>query len=63
MNNIFSLQQISQTGNLDRTSLLGQYKFVLMARFMEIKSMNPRLRQDQITKALGGSSGTLQRCR
>ena len=34
-----------------------------MARFMEIKSMNPRLRQDQMAKELGCSSSTLQRYR
>ena len=34
-----------------------------MARFMEIKSMNRRLRQDQIAKELGCSSSTLRRSR
>ena len=34
-----------------------------MARFMEIKSMNPRLRQDQMAKDLGCSSSPLQRYR
>ena len=37
-----------------------QYKLDLMARFMEIKSVTPRLRQDQKNK-LGCSSSTLQR--
>ena len=32
-----------------------------MARFMEIKSLNPKTKQDQITKELGCSSSTLQR--
>ena len=32
-----------------------------MARFMEIKSVNPRLRQDQSAKELGCSGSTLQR--
>ena len=32
-----------------------------MARFMEIKSLNPKIRQDQIAKELGCSSSTLRR--
>ena len=40
-----------------------QLKLDLMARFMEIESMNPRLRQDQIAKELGCSSSTLRRYR
>ena len=43
MNNTFSLQQISQTGNIDKNSSLRQYKLDLMARFMETKSMNSKL--------------------
>ena len=50
MNNTFSSQQLSQTGNLDSNLILRQYKLDLMARFMVIKSMIPRLRQDQIAK-------------
>ena len=61
MNNAFSLQQISQTVNLDSNLITRQYKLDLMARFMEIKSMSPKLRQDQIAKVLGCSSSTLQR--
>ena len=34
-----------------------------MARFMEIKSLNPNLKQNQIAKELGFSSSTLQRYR
>ena len=51
MNNTFSLQQISQT-DLDSILFLRQYKLDLMARFPEIKYMNPRLRQDQKAKEL-----------
>ena len=61
MNNIFSLEQLSKTGNLDSILILRPYKLGLMGRFMEIKSLNPRLRQDQIAKQLGCSSGNLQR--
>ena len=38
-----------------------QCKLDLLARFMEINSVEPKLRQDQIAKELGCSSSTLQR--
>ena len=38
-------------------------KLDFLASFMEIKSVNPRLRQDQIAKELGCSTITLQRYR
>ena len=59
MNNTFSLQQISQTGNFDAKLISRQNTLDLMARFMEVKSVNHRLRQDQIAKDLGFSSSTL----
>ena len=63
MNNTFSTQQISQTGYLDSNLILRQLKLDLIAKYLEIKSINPKLRQDQITKELGCSSSTLQRYR
>ena len=63
MNCTFSLQQISQTGNLDSSLILCKHKLDLMARFMEIKSVNPKLKQDQIGKKLSCSSSTLKRYR
>ena len=63
MNNTFSLQQISQTGTLDSNLILRQYKLDLMARFMEMKAINPKLRQSETTKELSCSSSTLQRYR
>ena len=45
MNNTFSLQQISQTGNLENNLITRQYELDLMARYMKIKSFNPKLRQ------------------
>ena len=41
MKNTFSLQQMSQTGNLDSNLILRQYKFDPMAWFYGKKSMNP----------------------
>ena len=53
MNNTFSLEQISKTGNLNADLILRQYKLDIMARFMERKSECPRLTQEQICKELG----------
>ena len=50
MNNTFSLKQISQTGNLESKLILRQCELNLLARFMEIKSINPQRRQDQTEK-------------
>ena len=54
---------MSQTGNFDSTLILPQCKLDLMARFKEIKSVNPTLRQDQIAKELSSSSSTSKRYR
>ena len=35
MNNTFSIQKISKTGNLDKNLISRQYKINLMAKFME----------------------------
>ena len=58
-----SLEQASKTGSLDSNKSFRQYKPDLLARFMKIKSINPKLRQDQIAKDLSCSSSTLQRYR
>ena len=50
MNDNFSLQQISQTGNLDGILILRQHKLDLMVTFTEIKSINSKLKQSEITK-------------
>ena len=63
MNDTFSLEQISRTGNLDANLIPRQYKLDFMSRFMEPKSINPKLRQDQKAKELGYSSSALQRYR
>ena len=63
MNNTLSFKKISKTGSLDSDLILQQYKFDLMARFMEIKSMNPKLTQKEIVKELGYSTFSSQRYR
>ena len=63
MKNTFCLEQISRTGNLDATLILRQNKLDFMARFMELKSINPKMEQKDIAKDLGYSNCTLQRYR
>ena len=45
MNNSFSLQQISRTGNLDSNLISRPYKLNLMADFMRVKYENPKMKQ------------------
>ena len=45
MNITFSLQQLSETV-LDANLILLQNKLDVMSRFMEIKTVNPKIRQD-----------------
>ena len=63
MNKTFSLEQISRTGEVDANSILRQHKLGLMARFLEMKTVNPKMKQKEIAKDLGYSSSTLQRYR
>ena len=63
MNNSFSLEQISKPGKLFSNSTACQYELFLMARFMEIKSVNPKMKQDQLAKEKNCSRSTLQRHR
>ena len=61
MNNSFSLQQLSRTGNLDPNLISRQYKLDLMSKFMCIKFENPKMKQSEIANQLGYSTSTLQR--
>ena len=60
MNNTFSLQKKSRTGDLDSNLIFRQYKLNLMADFMRIENENPKLKQSQIANQLGYSTSTLQ---
>ena len=53
MNNSFSLQQISRTGNLDPNLISRQYKLDSMSKFMCIKFENPKLKQSELAYQLG----------
>ena len=63
MNNSFSVQQISKTGNLDPNLISRQKKLNLMAKFMQKKFENPKMKQSEIADQLGHSSSTLKRYR
>ena len=60
MNNTFSLEQIYKTGSLTAELIMRQYKLDKMAKFMEIKSNNPKLKQSEIAKELERSTSTVQ---
>ena len=63
MNNTFSLEKISRTVNLDANLIPRQQNLDLIARFMESKSINPKMKRKEIAKELGYSSSILQRHR
>ena len=50
---IFPLEQKFKTGNLDANLILRQCKLDLRSRFMEIKSINPKLTQKLKAEVLG----------
>ena len=60
MINSFSLQQFHKIRNLDSNLISRQYKLNLMAKFMQIKFENPKLKQSEKADQLGYSSSTLQ---
>ena len=49
-NKTFSLEQKSRTGKLVANLILRQHKLDLRARFMEIKTYNPKMKQKEIAK-------------
>ena len=60
---IFYREQTSRAGDLDANSILRQDKLDLMARFMEIESVNLRMKQKKIAEELSYSTFTLQHYR
>ena len=63
MNNIFSLQQISRTGNIDCYLKSRHYKLNVMADFMGMNNESPKLKQSEKANQLSYSTITLQRYR
>ena len=59
MNNTFSSEQTSNTGNVDSSLFLRQKKLDFLARFVEIKPVNPKLEQNHIAKESENSSSSL----
>ena len=59
----FSLEQKSKTDYLDADLIIGQYKLYKIEKFMEIKSINPKLKQFELATELKIPSSTLQRYR
>ena len=50
MNNAYSLDQIQKTGDLNAELIRRQKKLDNMAKFIESKSNNPKLKQSEIDK-------------
>ena len=63
MSNTFTLEQSSKTGSLDGNSIARQYEPDLMARSMEMKTINSKLKQSELAKELVCSSSTIPRYR
>ena len=63
MENTISLEQSSKTGYLDANLILRQHKLNLIVRFMEIKSINPKMKQKENAAEVGCSSSTLKHYR
>ena len=61
MINTFSLEQIAKCSDLIADFLMRNYKLDKMAKFIEIKPINPKLEQSEIARELKISSFTLQR--
>ena len=63
MNTTYSLNQIQKTGDLNADLITRQNKTDKMAKFMETKSNNPKLKESEIANLLDLSSSTIQRYR
>ena len=64
MNKTFSLEQIAKAfADFVADLIMRQDKLDKMANFMEIKSINPKLKQSEIARELKLSFSTLQRYR
>ena len=63
MNITYSLDQIQKTGDLNADLIMRQYKLDKMAKFMEIKSNNRRLKQSEIAKLMELSPSTIRQYR
>ena len=56
----FSLDQTSKTGDFNADLIMTQDELDKMAKFMEIKSIEPKLEQSEVAKEFKKSSSTIQ---
>ena len=63
MNYTFSLEQTAKPSDLNDDLVMRQYRLDKIAKFLEPKSNNPRLKQSERAKELAISTSTLQRYR
>ena len=63
MNNTFSSEQLRTTGDLNFDLIKRRLNLDKVAKLMEIKSINPKLKKSQTAKELALSNSTLQRYR
>ena len=63
MNNTFPLEQTAKAGDPDADLIKRQYKKDKMGNYMDIKSVNPKLKQCEIARDLKVSPSILQRYR
>ena len=58
-----SLSEINKTANMDPNLIKRHYRLKLMNDFMNIKYLNPKLKQSEIASQLDMSASTIQRHR
>ena len=58
-----SLSEINKTANMDPNLITRHYRLKLMNDFMNIKYLNPKLKQSEIASQLDMSASTIQRHR
>ena len=61
--NIPSLNEINKTANMDPKLITKHYKLKLMNNFMNIRYLNPKLKQSELASELDMSTSTIQRHR
>ena len=61
MNNTPSLNEINKTANMDPNLITKHYKLKLMNDFMNIRYLNPKLKQSEKASQLDMSPSTIQR--
>ena len=63
MNNTPSLNEINKTANMYPNLITRLYRLKLMNDFMNIRYLNPKLKQSEIASQLNMSASTIQRHR